>query len=67
LFASKRRAGLFQKTGDVIRAMYLFIQRAALKRRYDFPGIAQRVYDAVCEREFDRAYQQLPTHLQCHL
>jgi hypothetical protein len=49
--------GLFQKTGDVIRAMYLFIQRPALKRRYDFPGIAQRVYDAVFEREFDRAYK----------
>jgi hypothetical protein len=49
--------GLFQKTGDVIRAMYLFIQRPALKRRYDFPGIAQRVNDAVFEREFDRAYK----------
>lgn len=49
--------GLFQKTGDVIRTMYLFIQRPALKRRYDFPGIAQRVYDAVFEREFDRAYR----------
>jgi len=37
--------------------MYLFIQRPVLKRRYDFPGIAQRVYDAVFEREFDRAYK----------
>jgi hypothetical protein len=49
--------GLFQKTGDVIRAMYLFIQRPALKKRYDFLGITARVYDAVFDREFDRAYK----------
>jgi hypothetical protein len=49
--------GLFQKTGDVIRAMYLFIQRPALKRRYDFLGIAERVFNEVFDREFDRAYK----------
>ena len=56
---SEQDGGIFTlpNTGDVIRAMYLFIQRPALKRRYDFPGIAQRVYDAVFEREFDRAYK----------
>lgn len=49
--------GLFQKTGDVIRALYLFIQRPALKRRYDFFGVAERVYDEVFDKEFDRAYK----------
>ena len=50
--------GLFQKTGDVIRAMYLFIQRPALKKRYDFLGVAERVYREVIDREFDRAYNK---------
>jgi hypothetical protein len=45
--------------------MYLFIQRAALRRRYDFPGIAQRFYDAVFEREFDRAYKSTEFSLLC--
>jgi hypothetical protein len=49
--------GLFQKTGDVIRAMYLFVQRPALSRRYDFLGIAERVYNETFDREFDRAYK----------
>jgi hypothetical protein len=50
--------GLFQKTGDVIRALYLFIPHpVALSRRYDFLGIAERVYNEVFDREFDRAYK----------
>jgi hypothetical protein len=49
--------GLFQKTGDVIRAMYLFVQHPALNRRYDFLGIAERVYDEEFEKQFDRAYK----------
>jgi hypothetical protein len=32
-------------------------QRPALKKRYDFLGIAARVYDAVFDRDFDRAYK----------
>jgi hypothetical protein len=49
--------GLFTRVGGMIRAMYLFLQRPALKKRYDFVGIAERVFNETWDREFDRAYK----------
>jgi hypothetical protein len=49
--------GLFSKVGSMIRALYLFVPRPALKRRYDFVGIAERVFQERWDFEFDRAYK----------
>jgi hypothetical protein len=48
--------GLFQKVGDVIKAVYLFVARPPLKKRYDFVAVAERVFNNTWDREFDRAY-----------
>lgn len=49
--------GIFTKAGGVLKAMYLFIKRPALNRRYDFVGIAERTFVERFDGEFNRAYK----------
>jgi len=50
--------GIFTKVaGELAKAMYLFIKRPALTRRYDFIGIAERTFAERFDIEFQRAYK----------
>jgi hypothetical protein len=51
--------GLFQKVGDMVMALYLYVDRPKLKQSYDFFGVAIDTYAEVWDREFDRAYNSM--------
>lgn len=52
--------GIFTKPPGTAKAIavYLFIQHPQLKRRYDFLGIAEAVFNEEWDRQFDMAYNR---------
>jgi hypothetical protein len=55
--------GLFQKVGDMVMALYLYVDRPKLKQSYDFFGVAIDTYAEVWDREFDQAYNSQRVHI----
>jgi len=62
LKTERRGATFLGKGGHVLAEqsatsmLYKFVLHPVLRRRYDFLGVAEHVYDETFDREFDRAY-----------
>jgi len=55
---SIRGRGIFQRVGDAIRAVYLFVRRPKIDRRLDFIGIAKRAIAREWPGQFRKAYRK---------
>src|SRR3972149_4045742 len=51
-----RGIGVFQRIGEQVRAVYLFVRRPQLDKRLDFFGVARRVFNKAFERNLRAAY-----------